>query len=570
MINSPYYDVKQNLVDKAEWIPDSDSDEVSSDGTESTISSYELNDSDSEDDSLIEELDQNSIHEWQWKTGHSHFSTLLNYFDGCSVGKNTTRPIDSFSKFICQDVIKLIIDQTNIYGRQRCIQKGGDATDWKDVDENQMYAFIGILFVMGFHKLPRMRDYWSQDRNLFTPVVANTMTRNDFQRIFSHLHLADNSKMHSKNSSNYNKLYKVNDFLYLLKRNFQRNYSLGSCVSIDEAMIKFKGRSSMKQYQPLKPTKRGYKVWVLAESTTGYVYNFEIYSWKEVERRLSLGEHVVMSLIEGISLKNRQLFFDSYFNSLVLLFKLRRQQIPATGTIRSDRKYFPTELKKREKLERGDYRYLTSNGVSVVKWMDKKEVFVASNYFDPTASGEVSRRGKDGSRRQISCPLAIVQYNKYMGGVDLPDQKIKCYMIDRKSKRNWIRIFLHFLSVSMMNSFVYYKQFSNSNIRTVEYVSSVSTALIGNYCSRKRLGRPLAMSNQKKMRIEKSMSDTENSETPQLLAHMPEIISTYRRCAYCSTKEREKRTNVMCTFCGVCLCVKNCFSLYHQNYVYQR
>ena len=100
-------------------------------------------------------------------------------------------------------------------------------------------------------------------------------------------------------------------------------------------------------------------------------------------------------------------------------------------------------------------------------------------------------------------------------------------------------------------------------------MSSISTALIGNYCSRKRLGRPLAMSNQKKMRIEKSISDTENSEKPQLLAHMPEVISTRRRCAYCSTKEKQKRTNVICTFCGVGLCVKSCFSFYHQNYVYQ-
>ena len=130
---------------------------------------------------------------------------------------------------------------------------------------------------------------------------------------------------------------------------------------------------------------------------------------------MPLGEHVVISLIDGISLKNRQLFFDSYFNSLELLSKLSRQKIPATDTIRSDRKYFPTELKKREKLERGDYRYLTSNGVSVVKWMDKKEVFVASNYFDPMASGEVSRRRKDGSRRQISSSSAIVQHKPVHG-----------------------------------------------------------------------------------------------------------------------------------------------------------
>ena len=311
-------------------------------------------------------------------------------------------------------------------------------------------------------------------------------------------------------------------------------------------------------------------MWVLAESTTGYVYNFEIYTGKGAGRRLSLGEHVVMSLIDGIDFKNRQLFFDSYFNSVPLLYQLRKQRISATGTICSDRKYFPTELKKSEKLERGDYRYLTSNGVSIIKRMDKKEVLVASNYFDPAVSDKVSRQSKDGSRKQISYPLAIIHYNKYMGGVDLSDQKIKYHAIDRKSKKNWIRIFLHFLNLSLINSFVCYKHLSRSNISTVEYISSVSTALIGDYSSRKRPGRPLTITNQKRMRIESNISDTVSSETPQLLAHMPEVISTRRRCAYCSIKEREKRTDAMCTFCRVYLCVKDCFLLYHQNYVYQK
>jgi len=173
--------------------------------------------------------------------------------------------------------------------------------------------------------------------------------------------------------------------------------------------------------------------------------------------------------------------------------------------------------------------------------MDKKEVLVASNYFDPEVSDKVTRRDKDSSRKQISCPLAIAQYNKYMGGVDLSDQKIRYYTIDRKSNRNWMRIFFHFLGISIVNSFIYYKDLSNSNISTVEYISCISTALIGNYCSRKRLGRPLAMSNQKKIRVEKSISDTENSEKAQLLAHLPDVVSTYRRCAYCSTKEKEKK-----------------------------
>ena len=36
--------------------------------------------------------------------------------------------------------------------------------------------------------------------------------------------------------------------------------------TVDEAMIKFKGRSKIKQYLPKKPIKRGIKVWILADS----------------------------------------------------------------------------------------------------------------------------------------------------------------------------------------------------------------------------------------------------------------------------------------------------------------
>ena len=39
----------------------------------------------------------------------------------------------------------------------------------------------------------------------------------------------------------------------------------------------FAGRSSMKQYMPLKPTKRGFKVWVRADAITGYFCDFDVY-----------------------------------------------------------------------------------------------------------------------------------------------------------------------------------------------------------------------------------------------------------------------------------------------------
>jgi hypothetical protein len=111
-----------------------------------------------------------------------------------------------------------------------------------------------------------------------------------------------------------------------------------------------------------------------------------------------------------------------------------------------------------------------------------------------------------------------MQYNKYRGGINLSAQKIKCYAIDRKSKRNWIRIFLYFLNMSLVNSFIYYKRSSSSDISALEYVSSVSTALIGNYCNRKGVERSLSISNEKRKRIERSVSDTKSCKKTTIVS----------------------------------------------------
>ncbi|CAF3621420.1 unnamed protein product, partial [Rotaria sp. Silwood2] len=111
---------------------DSDFDETFSDENESAISSEELDNSSSEDnESLIEELDLTSMEDWEWKADNSSFSTCFNYFDGYALGNGSIQPIDSFFKFISPNTIKLITDQTNIYGKQRYVEKDEDETNWK-------------------------------------------------------------------------------------------------------------------------------------------------------------------------------------------------------------------------------------------------------------------------------------------------------------------------------------------------------------------------------------------------------------------------------------------------------
>ena len=130
-------------------------------------------------------------------------------------------------------------------------------------------------------------------------------------------------------------------------------YKPGREVAVDEAMIKFQGRSSMKQYMPLKPVKRGIKVWVLADSNNGYFCKFRVYTGKgDCDNDKTLGESVVLNLTSELKDKHHHIYFDNFFTSPNLLLKLHEDGLYACGTARKDRRGFPSDLKSIKLKER--------------------------------------------------------------------------------------------------------------------------------------------------------------------------------------------------------------------------
>ena len=83
----------------------------------------------------------------------------------------------------------------------------------------------------------------------------------------------------NKNDENDDKFSKVRKFTDLLRMRFHDNWTLCSRISTDESVIKFKGLSNVKQYIPAKPTKWGYKMWLMCDSN-GYLFNLKFYSRK--------------------------------------------------------------------------------------------------------------------------------------------------------------------------------------------------------------------------------------------------------------------------------------------------
>ena len=144
-----------------------------------------------------------------------------------------------------------------------------------------MKAFIGLLIIMGIVKLPRLTMHWQQSyRFISVGGISDVMSRTRFQQIFPFLHLADSSQQISRGEPGHDKLYKVRKLLDILTRQFQANYTPSENVTIDEAMIRFKGWLGFKQYMKDKPTKWGIKVFTLSDAVNGYVYGFQIYTGK--------------------------------------------------------------------------------------------------------------------------------------------------------------------------------------------------------------------------------------------------------------------------------------------------
>ncbi|KAK3107658.1 hypothetical protein FSP39_019342 [Pinctada imbricata] len=92
-------------------------------------------------------------------------------------------------------------------------------------------------------------------------------------------------------------------------------------------MIAFTGRLGFKQYVPLKPTKRGIKVWMRADPHNGFVNEFQVNTGKEGRTaEKGLGERVVRDLSRSIWGNYHHIYCDNYFTSIQLFNDLAEQQ----------------------------------------------------------------------------------------------------------------------------------------------------------------------------------------------------------------------------------------------------
>ena len=225
-------------------------------------------------------------------------------------------------------------------------------------------------------------------------------------------------------------------------------------------MIPFKGRLSLKQYMPLKPVKRGIKVWECADSSNSFVCDLEVYTGKQrnCNPEQGLGHRVVRNLTRPLVGKNHHVFVDNFFNSLALVEDLLRDQIYICGTIHKNRQGIPRAIAPKtqrvKRLRRGESLFLRKENIVVTVWKDKKPVYFLSSQSDPVGNDTVRRRQRNGTVIQVPSAPVVKTYNNNMGGVDLSDQMRGYYMAGRKSKKWWRCLMWFFVDVSIVNAYI--------------------------------------------------------------------------------------------------------------------
>ncbi|XP_047000907.1 piggyBac transposable element-derived protein 3-like [Schistocerca americana] len=183
---------------------------------------------------------------------------------------------------------------------------------------------------------------------------------------------------------------------------------------------------------------------------------------------------VVLNLSSSLHGKNHVIFMDNYFTSYDLFKDLKSNGVYACGTINPRMKNIP-KLKEEKELERGKFDYKISNdGIVIYRWKDNRAVNLISTCNSPSDVSTLTRKMKDGTITNITCRIVLRDYNSSMNYVDNFDRLKSDYAIERKSKKWWMRLFLHFLDCSVTDASIMHKeiemeQFSNKDFRREVY-----------------------------------------------------------------------------------------------------
>nr|XP_012150918.1 PREDICTED: piggyBac transposable element-derived protein 4-like [Megachile rotundata] len=288
--------------------------------------------------------------------------------------------------------------------------------------------------------------------------------------------------------------FRVSNFLDYIGDMFRAYFTPDREISIDESVVKFKGKISFITYNPKKPTKWGIRIYVLSDSHTGYIYAMLPYYGSVttdilIRPDLPVSSRIVLQLYHTLLTANPEakgyhIFTDRFFTGIPLAQELLKLNCYLTGTININRKYVAAVIKKPALTKNNTVAAYRSGDILLLAWRDKRIVTILSSY-DTSGTTIVERRKKQAGTINIIKPNVVINYNKNMGGVDKADQLETSYCFMRKSCKWWRKLFFWGLEISAINSYILYKMSARRESRKpmphFMFVRKLVAQLVGDF-----------------------------------------------------------------------------------------
>ena len=263
-----------------------------------------------------------TVDDVQWSAG-PFTSTHISFTGtpGMQVPVPTTL-LQFFQLFFTRELLQYLVVETNSYATF----VGTPASTWAMVNEQELAKFQGLFFLMGIHVLPTYRHYWKTDDVHEYRVYRENMTGKRFRSILAHFHAFNSRAVPAINTD---RLITVRTIMSYFVKQFQRVYLPKEHISIDEGGMGWKGHLTIRLYNPMKPKMYAIKLYMLAESKSGYMWNFQVYSGKTQTTSVT-----VESLLKQLKGFGYKLYMDNYYNSVSLCQTLFDHQVLVCGPLR--------------------------------------------------------------------------------------------------------------------------------------------------------------------------------------------------------------------------------------------
>uniref|UniRef100_A0A3B3SQF8 PiggyBac transposable element-derived protein domain-containing protein n=1 Tax=Paramormyrops kingsleyae TaxID=1676925 RepID=A0A3B3SQF8_9TELE len=534
-----------------EWSPKGVANEEGSDSSEEDVRDESVEESDipvQSNQNMTEQSAKGKVKRKQYRWRKVPFQPpnvefYGNVEDVC-VERSEWTPYMYFKQFITDEMIQETAEQTNLYS----VQKLGKSVNTTPKEIEQV---LGMYMHMGLVQMHSVRAYWEMGTRY--PTVCDVMSRERFLKLLTVIHFQDNLSVSDDQKKD--KLWKIRPWLETLRQQFLL-IPPEEFHAVDEVMVPFKGKSHLRVYMPSKPHKWGFKMWARA-GQSGLLYDFAVFQGPEnpdsEKSDVGVSRDVVMKLTSTLPAgQNHKIFADNYFTSVPLVEHLKERGIYYLGTVRMNRVKNCSMMDENDLKKKGrgswDFRVNQENTI-VVRWYDNKAVNLLSSFVGAEPVTNVKRWDRK-SKKHIMVPRpAIVEtYNKFMGGVDLLDMLSALYKFCFRSRRWYLYIWWHTVTVAVINAWNLYRRDQKQlepkkkPMPLRKFQASVGTSLTS-------AGKASAVP----LDVRKDGVD-----------HLP-TWETRQRCKHCPGSHF---SHVYCAKCKVNLCLnkdRNCFLAFHEK-----